>query len=117
MTKRSITLLGLACALSAAADNIAYLATTGDDTTGTLNNQWRPFQSLQAAVSALGTDGGTVSVNHGTYSFTTSEAPAAYASDKYTAGASCVVITNPVEIDGVFYFQNMLSDIRFFKYN
>ena len=100
MTKRSITLLGLACALSAAADNIAYLATTGDDTTGTLNNQWRPFQSLQAAVSALGTDGGTVSVNRGTYSFVTSETPAEYASDNYTAGASCVVITTPVEIIG-----------------
>ena len=100
MMKRPITLLALACALSAAADNIAYLATTGNDDTGTVNNEWRPYKTLQVAIAALGTGGGTVSVNHGTYSFTTSEASAAYASDNYTAGASCVVITTPVEIVG-----------------
>ena len=75
MVKRPITLLALACALSATADNVAYLATTGNDDTGTVNNEWRPYKTLQVAIAALGTAGGTVSVNHGTYAFTTAGIP------------------------------------------
>ena len=100
MMKRPITLLALACALNAAADNVAYLATTGNDDTGTVNNEWRPYKTLQVAIAALGTAGGTVSVNHGTYAFTTAEAPAELQGNVYTAGASCIIITNAIEIVG-----------------
>ena len=92
--------LAFACALSASADNIAYLATTGDNGTAALNDPSLPFGTLQGAIDALGADGGTVSVAAGTYAFTTAETPAEYASDNYTAGASCVVITTPVDIVG-----------------
>ena len=100
MMKRPITLLALVCALSAAADNVAYLATTGNDDTGTVNNEWRPYKTLEVAIAALGTAGGTVSVNRGTYAFTTAEAPAELQGSVYTAGASCMIITNAIEIVG-----------------
>ena len=100
MMKRTLTLLAIVCALSAAADNIAYLATTGDDATGTINNEWRPYKTLQAAIFALGSGTGTVVVAHGTYSLTTANAPAELQNDNYTAGASCVIITNAIDIVG-----------------
>ena len=90
----------LTCALCATADNIAYLATTGNDGTAALNDNGHPFQTLQAAIVALGTDGGTVSVASGTYAFTTAVAPDELQGSVYTAGASCIRVTTPVEIVG-----------------
>ena len=128
MKKTIAVLLSVACgfiALAARAENIAYLSTTGDDGTGTVNNQYRPFKTITAAIAALGADGGTVSVSHGTYSLTTSYAPDEYQSDNYTAGSSCVVVTTPVSIVGstgnpsevIFKRDSTVSSARVFMLN
>ena len=85
-------------ALSARATTV-YVATNGSAANDGLTPE-TPLVSVGAAIAQLGAGGGTVSVAAGTYSLTTAEAPAEYASDNYTAGASCVVVTTPVEIVG-----------------
>lgn len=100
MNKLVLMMMGAGVIFGACAENIAYLATTGDDATGTVNNEWRPYKSLQTAIDALGAEGGTVRVAHGTYSLTSSTAPEEYQSDNYLAGNSCVLITAPVQVVG-----------------
>ena len=103
MKKTIAALLSVACgfiALAARAENIAYLSTSGDNATGAINDQWHPFATLQAAIAALGDDGGTVSVAAGTYSLATAVTPDELQSDNYTAGSSCIYITTPVAVVG-----------------
>ena len=95
---RLSALLLLGSALSARATTV-YVATNGSAANDGLTPE-TPLVSVGAAIAQLGAAGGTVSVAAGTYSFATAEAPAEYASDNYTAGASCVVVTTPVEIVG-----------------
>ena len=86
--------------MGARAENVAYLSETGNDGTAAVNDESHPYGTLQAAVEALRETGGTVSVAAGTYALTTSEAPEKYQTSIYTAGASCAVIVNPVQIVG-----------------
>ena len=83
---RLSALLLLGSALSARATTV-YVATNGSAANDGLTPE-TPLASVGAAIAQLGAAGGTVSVAAGTYSFATAEAPAAYASDNYTAGAS-----------------------------
>lgn len=102
MTMKKLIGVGFAVLtlMGARAENVAYLSETGNDGTAALNDEGHPYGTLQAAVEALRETGGTVSVAAGTYALTTSEAPEKYQTSIYTAGASCAVIVNPVQIVG-----------------
>ena len=110
------------CALGG---NVAYLSKNGNNDTARLNDEWKPFANLEKAIEALGDEGGEVLVSRGTYAFTSASKPEMLQDDIYTAGDSCIVITNPVSIVGatgnpedvVFTRDANLSEGRIFLLN
>ena len=98
MKKTIVAILFFACGLVSLADNVVYVATNGSNAND--GSESHPFASLDVAISQLGADGGTVIVKAGTYSFSTSVAPEELQGSVYTAGASCIYISTPVEIVG-----------------
>ena len=98
MKKTIVAILLAACGFISLADNVVYVATNGSNAND--GSESHPFASLDVAISQLGADGGTVIVKAGTYSFSTSVAPEELQGSVYTAGASCIYISTPVEIVG-----------------
>ena len=91
------SLVAILC-LGAFADNVVYVATNGSNAND--GSESHPYASLDVAIAALGADGGTVIVQAGTYSFSTSVAPEELQGSHFTAGASCIRIATPVAVIG-----------------
>ena len=98
MSHKLLASLVAAITLGAFADNVVYVATNGSNAND--GSESHPYASLDVAITALGTDGGTVIVKSGTYAFSSSTAPAELQSDADIAGATCIRITTPVAIVG-----------------
>ena len=76
------------------------MSQNGNDSTAVLDDAAHPFATIPAAIAVLGSEGGTISIAHGTYSLTSTFTPQEYQSDNFMAGSSCVVVTTPVKIVG-----------------
>ncbi len=94
MTMKKLMVVGFAVlALMGARAADVYVAETGnDDNSGA--DEWHPMQSINAAISKLGEEGGRILLASGTYK---DEVPVIEDADR---GPSAVVLNSPIVIEG-----------------